>query len=78
MTPSLEAPPACPPAFFVDRFGICARTRWCRAHPSGASGKHREAVSGPAQFELRTPGSESSGQLQGAPRSSGELREAPE
>eukprot|EP00969_Alexandrium_andersonii_P214750 9484254-Alexandrium_andersonii.AAC.1 len=44
-----------------------------------------EAVSGPAQFRLRTLqsvsrflGSESSGDLQGAPQSFGDLREAAE
>eukprot|EP00969_Alexandrium_andersonii_P351219 15434966-Alexandrium_andersonii.AAC.1 len=46
-------------------------------------GANVEAVSGSAQFKLRTPhamphspGSESSGEIQGAPRSSAELRRA--
>eukprot|EP00969_Alexandrium_andersonii_P333498 14739220-Alexandrium_andersonii.AAC.1 len=48
-----------------------------RTHPSGTLGANIEAVSGPAQFKLRTPlaiahfrRSKSSGELQGAPRSS--------
>eukprot|EP00969_Alexandrium_andersonii_P176980 7825049-Alexandrium_andersonii.AAC.1 len=52
-------------------------------HPSGASGANVEAVSGPAQFKLRTPpaishvlGSKSSAELRGASGSSGELQRA--
>eukprot|EP00969_Alexandrium_andersonii_P170075 7519469-Alexandrium_andersonii.AAC.1 len=50
--------------------------------PSGASGLHAEAVSGLAKFKCRVlqailhdaRGSQSSGELQGAPGSSGELQ----
>eukprot|EP00969_Alexandrium_andersonii_P219796 9707484-Alexandrium_andersonii.AAC.1 len=50
-----EVPSAHSPAHIVGRFSICANNG-SESPLSGASGSTSEAVSGPAPFKLRMPG----------------------